>query len=104
MTIKVTDSGLMIGQKRVPLLSGSMHYWRIARTDWEKCLSKVKALGFSIVCPYVPWSVHELSPGEFDFGEMEQRKDLGAFLRMAQSLGLYVMLRPGPHINVENIR
>jgi beta-galactosidase GanA len=50
---------------------------------------------------YVPWSVHELEAGRFDFGELDRRKDVGAFLDLAHTLGLRAIVRPGPHINAE---
>ena len=58
-------------------------------------------LGLTFVESYVPWGVHETAEGRFDFGEDDPRKDLGAFLDLAKELGLYVFLRPGPHVNAE---
>src|SRR5690606_144696 len=39
--------------------------------------------------------------GQLDFGEVRPELDLGAFLDLAHELGLFVFLRPGPHINAE---
>lgn len=43
----------------------------------------------------MPWNLHEPEPGKFDFTGM---LDVSAFLKMAQSLKLHVILRPGPYI------
>jgi beta-galactosidase len=45
--------------------------------------------------------VHERAAGDLDFGEHDPRLDLARFLRMAHERDLYVILRPGPHINAE---
>jgi len=45
--------------------------------------------------------VHEISPGEFDFGEVNPDYDLNAFLTLCEDKDLRVLLRPGPHINSE---
>lgn len=78
-----------------------MHYWRLEREAWEPGLTQLRDLGLPIVETYVPWQVHELAPGEYDFGEQDPRKDLGAFVDLANELGLLVFARPGPHINAE---
>jgi len=89
------------GARSVGLWSGAVHYWRLAREDWRPALEELAALGLPIVETYAPWGVHEIGPGEFDFGERDPRKNLAAFLDLAGELGLMVFLRPGPHINAE---
>ncbi len=44
---------------------------------------------------YIPWNVHEPSPGVYDF---EGQQDLIRFLQLAQDIGLLVILRAGPYI------
>jgi beta-galactosidase len=58
-------------------------------------------MGCNMVDVYVPWSVHELPNLDFDFGQHDPSRDVGGFLRLAHSLGLYALVRPGPHINGE---
>lgn len=84
-----------------PPRSGAVHYFRLPRATWEPALRGLRALGFSAVETYVPWSEHELPDGRFDFGEQDRRKDVGAFLDLAHALGLTAIVRPGPHINAE---
>ncbi len=85
----------------VPLWAGAMHYWRHAPEDWPACLDAMKAMGLRVVDTYVPWGVHETAQGTFDFGEHYARLDVARFVRLAGERGLYVIVRPGPHINAE---
>lgn len=101
MFVTVTEAGLDVGGAPLPLLSGAMHYWRIERSRWSACLDAIVDMGFPIVETYAPWSVHEVAAGQFDFGEQDPRKDLGAFLDLAAEKGLRAIFRPGPHINAE---
>ncbi|HEX7668997.1 MAG TPA: beta-galactosidase [Polyangiaceae bacterium] len=94
-------AGLVIGGETVPLLSGSMHYFRMARAAWRPALEALKSLGARFVDTYVPWSVHERGPGDYDFGAHDPRLDVVAFLEVVGELGLYAIVRPGPHINAE---
>jgi len=50
---------------------------------------------------YVPWSVHEVAPGVLELGATDPQRDVVAFLKLAHELGLYAIVRPGPHINAE---
>ena len=47
---------------------------------------------------YVPWNVHEPYPEQYNW---EGIGDLEAYLQLAQDMGLYVLLRPGPYICAE---
>ncbi|UJR81295.1 Beta-galactosidase [Sandaracinus amylolyticus] len=99
--VRLEDGALRIADRSVPLLCGAVHYWRLERESWRAALSETRALGIPIVETYVPWQVHELAPGDYDFGQRDPRKDVGAFLDLAADLGLYAFVRPGPHINSE---
>ena len=98
---KIVGRSLSVGDRDVPLYSGAMHYWRLEREAWRPGLEQLKNLGLPIVETYVPWQVHEIAPGEHDFGEVDPRKDVGAFVDLAKEVGLLVFVRPGPHINAE---
>ncbi|MCC6646302.1 MAG: beta-galactosidase [Polyangiaceae bacterium] len=98
MGVSLTREGLLVDGARLPLVSGSMHYWRHERRTWASCLAAMKGVGFHLVDLYVPWSVHEVGPGEHDFtGD----RDVGAFLTEIADLGMKAIVRPGPHINAE---
>jgi beta-galactosidase len=76
------------------IISGEMHYARVAREYWRARLKMARAMGLNTVSTYVFWNVHEPSPGVYDFSG---NKDVAAFIRMAQEEGLNVILRPGPY-------
>ena len=99
--VEITGDGLNLGGVTLPLYSGSVHYWRLDPAVWPRALDEVRRLGIRIVCTYVPWAVHEVEPGRFDFGEFDPRKNLHRFLDLCEEWGLKVLLRPGPHINAE---
>jgi beta-galactosidase len=102
-TVKVHPRGLFLEDKNevVPLYAGAMHYWRHAPEQWAPCLDAMKAMGLRVVDAYIPWGVHETAQGAFDFGERYARLDVGRFFRLCAERGLYVIARPGPHINAE---
>lgn len=85
----------------VPLLAGTVHYWRLRPEDWRPCLEAVRDLGFRLVDLYVPWGVHEVRPGHLDLGGEDPRLDVVRFLQLVHELGLHAIVRPGPHINAE---
>ncbi len=95
------DGALRLGDRRIPLRSGSVQYFRLARAAWRPALEAARGIGLGMIETYVPWGVHERAPGELDFGAVRPENDLGAFLDLAHELGLCVFLRPGPHINAE---
>ena len=101
MDYQVADSRLFIEGAPVSFFSGSFQYWRISPDLWGPVLEKVKGMGFDMVETYMPWSVHETAPCEFDFGELDPHKDVGRFLRICHDAGVKVLARPGPHINAE---
>ncbi len=99
----VTPRGLDLGDggAPLPLWAGAMHYWRHPPSEWRAGLEAMRAMGLRLVDTYVPWGVHEIAPGELDFGEREPRLDVVRFLETAHDVGLRCVLRPGPHINAE---
>ena len=102
-SVEVRPEGLWLRDREelVPLWAGAMHYWRHAPEDWAACIDAMKAMGLRLVDTYVPWGVHETAPGVFDFGERYGRLDVARFIALCAEKGLYVIVRPGPHINAE---
>ena len=80
------------------ILSGAMHYFRIPPAYWEDRLRKLKACGFNTVETYVAWNLHERREGVFDFSG---GLDIARYIEIAESLGLKVIVRPGPYICAE---
>jgi len=98
---RLAGRALQLGQQQLPLYSGAVHYFRLKPSAWRPALEALKSLGLNMVETYVPWGVHELRDGSYDFGQYDPQKDLGAFLDLAHSLGLVAFVRPGPNINAE---
>lgn len=47
---------------------------------------------------YVEWSLHNFDEGKYWWGS---NADLEKFIKTAEEVGLYVILRPGPYICAE---
>ncbi|MBL1097374.1 beta-galactosidase [Streptomyces coffeae] len=80
----------------VRLLSGALHYFRVAEGHWGHRLAMLRAMGLNCVETYVPWNLHEPSPGRF-----EDVEALGRFLDAVREAGLWAIVRPGPYICAE---
>ncbi len=95
---KVEKGQFWLDGKPVTLICGEMHYPRIPQEYWRDRMLRAKAMGLNSISTYVFWNIHERQPGVFDFsGEA----DLAKFIRTAQEVGLYVVLRPGPYVCAE---
>lgn len=88
----------LLDGKPFQIISGSIHYFRVVPEYWRDRLEKLRAMGCNTVETYVPWNLHEPAPGQFCFTGM---LDLAAFLRTAQELGLWAIVRPSPYICAE---
>lgn len=99
--IKVNSLYITIGGKPVIPVMGEFHYTRYPKEQWEDVLLKMKACGVNVVATYVFWIHHEELEGQFDWSG---NKDLRAFVKLCQKLGLYVYPRLGPwcHGEVRN--
>ena len=94
----VTGPHFTLDGRPLRLLSGAIHYFRVHPAQWEDRLRKLQAMGLDTVETYVAWNLHEPRPGAFDFAG---GLDIVAFVELAQSLGLHVIVRPGPYICAE---
>lgn len=88
----------VIDGKEVCLYSGAIHYFRNHPSTWYDRLLKLKECGFNCVETYMCWNLHEPQEGKFDFSGM---LDVVKFIEIAEELGLYVIVRPGPYICAE---
>lgn len=96
-TFEITEEFLIDGQK-TKIISGAIHYFRLAPSQWEDSLYNLKALGANTVETYIPWNIHEPKEGCYEF---EGTKDIVSFVRLAEKMGLYVILRPSAYICAE---
>ncbi len=94
---EIKDDFYLNGEK-FQVISGSIHYFRVVPEYWRDRLLKLKAMGCNTVETYIPWNFHEPNRGEFNF---EGDHDVCRFVRIAQELGLWVIIRPAPYICAE---
>lgn len=89
---------LYLDDKKIKIISGSIHYFRIVPEYWRDRLEKLKSMGCNCVETYIPWNFHETRKGEFNFSD---NRNFVKFIKTAEELGLYVILRPSPYICAE---
>ena len=96
-SFEIRDDFYLNGEK-FQVISGSIHYFRVVPDYWRDRLLKLKAVGANTVETYIPWNFHEPKEGCFDFSG---RKDVEGFIRTAQEVELWVIVRPSPYICAE---
>ena len=94
-TFAIKPEGFELDGKPMRIISGAIHYLRVPREYWEDRLLKLKACGFNTVETYIAWNAHQPTEDEFIYDGM---LDVCEFLRTAQRLGLWAIVRPGPYI------
>jgi hypothetical protein len=72
------------------LLGGEIDYWLLPEASWPARLDLVKAAGLNLVGTAVPWSHYQPLPVAPDLA------DLGRFLDLCESRGLWVVVNIGP--------
>ncbi len=97
-TFAVGEGEFLLDGKPFVMRCGEMHFARVPKDYWGHRLKMVRACGFNAVCAYLFWNYHEMEEGRIDFtGD----RDVAEFCRLAQSEGLWVILRPGPYTCAE---
>jgi len=87
---------LLLNGKRLVILSGEFHYWRLPAPDlWPDILKKIRAAGYNAVRIVFPWSYHSPSPGIYDFQGI---RDVALVLEECKRHDLYVLAATGPYI------
>jgi beta-galactosidase GanA len=95
---RLGEEDFLLNGKPYRIMAGEIHFQRIPREYWADRLLKIKAAGLNTVGTYVFWNALEPEPGQWDFSG---GNDLAAFIRTAQRLGLWVIVRPGPYACAE---
>ena len=57
--VQVKDRQIYVDDDPVPMISGEVHYWRLAPARWREVLEQVKGLGLSTIATYICWEYHE---------------------------------------------
>ncbi|KAK8891262.1 Beta-galactosidase-1-like protein [Tritrichomonas musculus] len=97
-SFKVVGDEFQMDGKKFQYISGSFHYFRQNPEYWEENLKKMRNGGCNCVQTYVAWNLHEPRKGHYNF---EGMADIERFVTLAEKVGLYVILRPGPYICAE---
>ncbi|MFJ5546652.1 beta-galactosidase family protein [Streptomyces sp. NPDC093225] len=90
--------GFLRGGRPHRIVSAAVHYFRVRPELWHDRLLRLRAMGVNTVETYVAWNYHQPAPDRADFAG---DRDVAAFVRTADELGLDVILRPGPYICAE---
>ena len=98
-TFALGGHDFLLDGKPFQIISGELHPARIPREYWRHRIRMARAMGCNTVAAYIFWNYHEKAPGVFDF--TTGNRDIGEFVRIVQSEGMYVLIRPGPYVCAE---
>ena len=94
--LELTSRRFMLDGQPLQIRSGEMHPARIPTEYWLHRIRMAKAMGLNTIAIYLMWNHLEREPGEFDLHT--GNRDFVRFIRLCQSEGMWVYLRPGPYI------
>lgn len=97
-TFELKDGHFYLNNKIQQIHSGELHYPRVPKAYWKHRMQMMKAMGLNTVTTYVFWNYHEESPGKWNWSGEKSLKD---FIKTAQEVGLWVIIRPGPYVCAE---
>ena len=92
-------TSFIIHGEKVFLHSGSLHYFRVPPDQWRQRFQLMKQAGINTICSYVPWNFYEPEKGKFT--NWSGQRNLAGYVRLAEEMGFYFILRPGPFIHAE---
>ncbi|HSN07384.1 MAG TPA: beta-galactosidase family protein [Hanamia sp.] len=98
-TFEIKGGNFLYDGQPIQIHSGEMHFARVPRAYWKQRLEMMKAMGLNTVATYVFWNYQETAPGVWDF--KTGNKNIAEFIKTAQEVGLFVILRPGPYACAE---
>ena len=97
-SFKFEGAQFLLNGKPFQFMAGELHFQRIPREYWRDRLLKARAMGLNTIATYVFWNALEPEPGQWNFAGMN---DVAGFIKLAQEVGLHVILRPGPYACAE---
>ena len=96
--LTIRGSEFLLDGEPFRILAGAFHYFRTHPKDWRDRLLRMRAMGLNTVETYIAWNFHQPSEDKADFTGW---RDVAAFVRTADEVGLKVIVRPGPYICAE---
>ncbi|TFE26283.1 beta-galactosidase [Cohnella luojiensis] len=100
--VEIKNKQIWLDGRPQIIMCGEIHYFRLAKEDWQDRIDKLKSAGFNAVASYIPWLCHEPVEGQFDLtGQTRPELDLAGFIDLCAANGLYFIARPGPFIMAE---
>ncbi len=93
-TFSIGTNDFLLNGRRFQIRCGEIHAERVPKEYWRNRLQTAKAMGLNTVCAYLFWNQIEPRQGHFDWSG---QTDMAEFCRIAQEVGLWVILRPGPY-------
>jgi hypothetical protein len=105
LSVSYDERAIRINDKRVLLLSGSMHPVRATRGTWEHALDEAVYNGLNMITVYIFWGAHQSFRDEplnwsldgSSMGPKESQWELADALRSAANRGLFIHVRIGPY-------
>jgi beta-galactosidase len=94
----IDGNAFSMNGKPLRIIGGAIHYPRVPHACWRDRFEKLIDLGCNTLETYTFWNAHEPYPGQYDFTGM---LDIVAFVELAGSMGLHVIVRPGPYVCAE---
>jgi beta-galactosidase len=87
------------------LACAEYHYHRDKRDHWKDRLIKLRDSGANSINFYIPWRHHMFIQNDrrvYDFtGQTKDSRDVVTWMKTIESLGLYMIVKPGPFIHSE---
>ncbi|KUJ18695.1 putative beta-calactosidase [Mollisia scopiformis] len=77
------------------MIGGQMDPHRIPYQYWEKRLYAARAMGLNTIFSYIFWDQVQPSQDTWDFSG---RNNIAEYFRLAQEIGLHIVLRAGPYV------
>jgi beta-galactosidase len=100
--VELKDQRLLIDGKPSLVLSGEVHYFRLQQSEWQDRIIKAKQAGCNAIASYIPWIIHQEAEDEMDVtGTFRPENNIGAFIDLVHSHGMWFIARPGPFIMAE---
>lgn len=100
--IEVRSRRIFVDGEPVVVVAGEVHYFRVARDQWEDRIRAAKEVGCTAIASYIPWLWHELPDGSIDVtGRTRRERDVAAFVDLCRDHGLWFVARPGPFVMAE---